>query len=155
MATIDNITVNFRDINSTQTSNITGQSVKFEGGIDLQDWQTTSYRVNKDFFGGASQFSVTFEDDRADQLLNIISMGQSISFRGFQGNQNVMIGFIDSIEINPKRSGGKSLTINGRDRLGMLSDASLYPNLGDQSIKTIYHFKATDTLYSVRSEEHT
>ena len=149
MATIDNITVNFRDINSTQASNISGQSVKFEGGIDLQDWQTTSYRVSKDFFGGASQFSATFEDDRADQLLNIISMGQSISFRGFQGNQNVMIGFIDSIEINPKRSGGKSLTINGRDRLGMLSDASLYPNLGDQSIKTIYHFKATDTLYSV------
>lgn len=107
----------------------------------------TSYHISRDFFGGAATFTLEFEDDRADALLDSISVGSAIHFYALNSGQNIMIGFVDSFDIIPSRASGKRLSIRGRDRLGMLNDASLYPNLG-QGLET-YHFKPTDTLEKV------
>lgn len=113
------------------------------------DLVATSYRITKDFFGGPDTFSIEFEDDRADQLLDTIAVGMKVSFEAQQSGQQLLLGFVDNIAISPKRSGGKRMTVTGRDILGLLEDSSLYPNLGDNSVTQTYQFKPTDTLEKV------
>lgn len=122
------------------------------GGASMyygDDLVATSYRVTKDFFGGPDTFNVEFEDDRADQLIDTIAVGMKVTFQAKTSGQLLLIGFVDRFSIAPGRSGGKRLSIVGRDILGLLEDSSLYPNLGDASIQGVFQFKPTDTLEKV------
>lgn len=109
---------------------------------------TTSYHIEKDFFNPVDSFSIEIEDDRADQLIAVLSVGMTVKF-DFQSGATILLGFVDGWEITPKRQGGKRLSIRGRDYLGLSEDASIYPNLGDKNIQETYQFQETDTLEKV------
>lgn len=108
----------------------------------------TSYTIERDFFGGPNTFSIEAEDDRANQLFEFIAIGKKITFQATSG-QIILVGFIDSFTFTPNRSSGTHLSVRGRDRLGMLSDSSIYPNLGSSTTTSTYQFKPTDTLLHV------
>jgi hypothetical protein len=103
----------------------------------------TSYNIQQDFFKSSDGFTLICEDDRAEQLSNDMQIGQRLQF--VVNNSPILVGYVDSIDLSYDRTGGKKLTIEGRDICGILEDAHVYPNLGTN--KTIdYQFNPTDTL---------
>lgn len=130
MSTNDTIRVQFRNV--------------LDNSILVSDVVPTSYQINLDFFSECD-FSIAFEDDRADQLYNIVSSGDKACF--YCNDRLVMTGYVETFGMTYSRGGGKHLNIHGRDTLGILDDSSIYPNLG-QGIKG-FHFLPTDKLHYV------
>lgn len=131
--TIDQVTVEFADA---------------DGNIidSVSNW--TSYSIERDFFNPIDSFMLEMADARADSLMSQIAIGMKVIFKVL--NHSIMVGFIDSFDLYTDRgSSGKRLVIRGRDRMGMLFDSSIYPNLGSTTIQETYQFKATDTLEKV------
>lgn len=137
---------------TTNPGTIDPVSIQFINQLDgltvlsVTNW--TSYSIDRDFFYPVDSFTIDCADDRADQLLNSIQIGMKVAFS--VNNNDMFIGFIDSFDIEPERgSAGKRLIIRGRDRLGMLADSSIYPNLGSSTFQQTYQFKPADTLSHV------
>lgn len=113
--------------------------VEFETIGDLTQIQSvkswTSYNITRDFFKPADGFTLICEDDRVDQLLLDIQVGQRLQF--VVNNCPILVGYVDTVEMSYERGHkGKSLVIHGRDICGILEDAKLYPNLGKAPITT-------------------
>ncbi len=63
----------------------------------------------------------------------------------------MLSGFLDRVSYNYSKSGGTRLVLEGRDALGMVSDACAFPNIAGSAANN-YQFKPSDTLEAVLTQ---
>lgn len=92
--------------------------------VNIQNF--TSYTLDADFFVPADAFSLSIEDDRADELNNKIVIGSPLVISINDAPQ--LIGYVEKVDYHYVRGAGSQLHISGRDTLGLMSDAITPPN---------------------------
>ena len=106
------------------------------GGTRLDRWQ--QYDVDSDLLIPADAFSLSVDvpTEDADAIRDLVAPGaaaklyvERVQPDGSRHRSLQMTGHIDSREMDVSRQGGLTLSVNGRDMAGVLTDANVNPGL--------------------------
>jgi prophage tail gpP-like protein len=125
---------------------VTCELISITGGNPITIGNWTSYDIERDYFTPADAFTFTLEDDRADQLNAELQIGMQVNIN--VNNNCIMVGFVDSFDYTYSRQSGKKLVLRGRDLLGVIDDATIFPNLGTGGTKD-FQFAPSTTLDTI------
>lgn len=119
----------------------TGSLVMLPGSNNIIT-NSASFHMEKDFFTPPDGFTFVIEDNNVDSLIRFIQRGWRV--RVSLNNKYNMIGYVYHINYSYDKDGTR-LTIECKDLLECLAQATVYPNLGTTS-QTNYHFGYSATL---------
>lgn len=151
--TNDTVTLEFFDFGSNPTATTptiaisasleTGEVVINNPDTNQLITNSASFHMEKDYFTPPDGFTFVLEDNNIDKLVAFIQRGWRV--RVAINNKYNMIGYVYHINYGYSVDGGTRLTIECKDLLECLAQATVYPNLGATN-QTNYHFDYSATL---------
>jgi len=91
----------------------------------VDNW--TSYSFESDYFNPVDSFSFELGDDRVDQLINKIRIGDPVEL--IMWGRTQCKGLIEKVDFDYSVNGGTVLKLSGRDILGTVCDGTISPNI--------------------------